>query len=143
MRRIALLLLLPCLALPVHAAPAAQWRRFHVSSATGSFYFDAATVEKADGRVTVLIEQRRDPAQTAAGGVARIAVRDRFDCRDHTLQPLEIRTYAPDGAVLSHDVRDKPPFEPAADTPGAEFVRIACLADFPALTHPDAYDAQP
>ena len=134
-------LLFVCLALASLPLQAATWRLLLVHSDSGIFFFDAASVVKKDGRVTVLIEQIRDPAQMDLGGVATIAVRDVFDCTAHTLRPLEARTYAQDGALLASDARDKPPFEPAADTAGADFVRIACLPDFPALAHPDLYSA--
>jgi len=124
----------------LHAAP---WHLLEVKDTTGLFFFDAQSVVRKGDTVTVWIRQAMDPARPDGGATALIAAHDVFDCKENSIRTLQADMFARDGTLLHSDRRDKPAFYPEADTPGAHFVKVACLPDFPALAHPDLYTAVP
>jgi len=129
--------------LPPAALHAAPWHLFKLNGPAGLFFFDAHSVVRKGDTVTIWIRQAMDTARPDAGRTAVIAAHDVFDCKARSIRTLRADMYARDGTLLDSDRRDKPDFFPEADTPGAHFVDIACLPDFPALTHPDLYSAVP
>lgn len=136
-------LVLVALVLPAPALRAAPWHLLDVHSDTGLFFFDAHSVTRTGDTVSVWIRQLKDPGPIEPGRPAVIAAHDEFDCKARSIRTLQADVYARDGTLLNSDRRDKAAFFPEAGTPGDRFVTIACLADFPALNHPDLYSAVP
>lgn len=121
---------LSLLALNVVPAHASSWNSVAVGSRDSAYYFDADTVEKTKGVVTVWVKTVQYTKANPDGSQA-MAMRWKFNCAKKTIQTLASSTYDADGKFIRSM---QGPWEADVvypDSVGEAMLNISCETNFP------------
>jgi len=132
MRKIMLMLVTSSLAL-ANSAAAATWNYISAGNDRTLYFFDADTVERSPGNVTLWVKtvQTRQPD---TDGSWASALRWKLNCSARTIQTLAWSTYNNSGEFISSNNNPSKPQPVIPDSIGEAVLKIACEADFPRNT---------
>ncbi|WP_203415158.1 surface-adhesin E family protein [Pseudoxanthomonas suwonensis] len=94
------------------------------------YFFDADTVEKSPGGVSVWVKTVRTRQPDTDGSWAT-AIRWRINCSGRTIQTLSWSTYNNSGEFIESNNKPSSPSPVTPDTTGEAVLKIACGANFP------------
>ncbi|HKB59068.1 MAG TPA: surface-adhesin E family protein [Gallionellaceae bacterium] len=111
---------------------AADWYFFPtVQSSHEVYFFDRDSVVKHGSTVTVWDKSVHDESYPADNGVHSLTARDRFQCRDRTLQSLSWVTYNKSGEVLFSMTTPQAASQIVPGTIGESMLSVVCSKKFP------------
>jgi hypothetical protein len=94
-------------------------------------YFDADTVTRSAGSVTVWVKYIYDTESNQADGIYSYASRTTYFCSTRKSQTLTTSSYDKMGGFLSTDSKARDPVDLAPDTIGELILKSVCSANFP------------
>lgn len=117
-------------AINVAPAHASSWNLTAAGSTDSALYFDADTVEKAKGVVTIWVKTVQYYEADSDGSWSR-ASRWRINCANKTIQTLASSTYTADGKFISSPTPSLAIAVVTPDSVGEGMLKIACDGNFP------------